>query len=103
MRSARRLPAGWPVARSTSKRGGPGRRAGGPAARRASRPASANASACSIVCLNTRLVQHRHTDLLAIPAFPAGPEPSPLGADMYAALAANAGHPAVAALLGLGS
>src|SRR6266702_7096378 len=35
--------------------------------------------------------------------WPASPEPHPPGADMYAALAANAGHPAVAALLGLGA
>jgi len=35
--------------------------------------------------------------------FPVSPQPSLLGEDMYAALAANAGHPAVAALLGVGA
>src|SRR6516225_4408522 len=35
--------------------------------------------------------------------FPIGPQPPSLGEDMYAALAANAGHPAVAALLGVGA
>src|SRR5215471_16162859 len=35
--------------------------------------------------------------------FPVSSQPPSLGEDMYAALAANAGHPAVAALLGLGA